>query len=78
MTGTLLASRGVVETRRGRPSRGVRGMTTRLARPDRGATRRCQTGSEGIYQRHIEDLQRRKRADADQPYQVSYKKLVRA
>jgi ATP-binding cassette ChvD family protein len=33
---------------------------------------------EGNYQSYIEDLKRRKGADADQPHRVQYKKLVRA
>ena len=33
---------------------------------------------EGNYQSYIEDLQKRKGADADQPHRVAYKKLVRA
>jgi energy-dependent translational throttle protein EttA len=33
---------------------------------------------EGNYQAYIEDLKRRKGADADQPHRVRYKKLVRA
>lgn len=33
---------------------------------------------EGNYQSYIEDLRRRKRADADQPHGVQYQKLVRA
>ena len=33
---------------------------------------------EGNYQSYIEDLRKRKGADADQPHRVSYKKLVRA
>jgi ATPase subunit of ABC transporter with duplicated ATPase domains len=32
---------------------------------------------EGNYQAYIEDLKRRKGADADQPHRVRYKKLVR-
>jgi ATP-binding cassette ChvD family protein len=33
---------------------------------------------EGNYQSYVEDLKRRKGADADQPHRVAYKKLVRA
>jgi hypothetical protein len=33
---------------------------------------------EGNYQSGIEDLKRRKGADADQPHRVQYKKLGRA
>jgi ATPase subunit of ABC transporter with duplicated ATPase domains len=33
---------------------------------------------EGNYQSYIEDLKRRKGADADQPHRIAYKKLVRA
>ena len=33
---------------------------------------------EGNYRAYIEDLKRRKGADADQPHRVRYKKLVRA
>ena len=33
---------------------------------------------EGNYQAYIEDLKRRKGADADQPHRIAYKKLVRA
>ncbi|HEY4130396.1 MAG TPA: energy-dependent translational throttle protein EttA [Gemmatimonadaceae bacterium] len=33
---------------------------------------------EGNYQSYVEDLHRRKGADADQPHRVAYKKLVRA
>jgi ATP-binding cassette ChvD family protein len=33
---------------------------------------------EGNYQSYVEDLRRRKGADADQPHRVAYKKLVRA
>jgi len=33
---------------------------------------------EGNYQSYIEDLRRRKGADADQPHRIAYKKLVRA
>jgi ATPase subunit of ABC transporter with duplicated ATPase domains len=33
---------------------------------------------EGNYASYIEDLKRRKGADADQPHRVAYKKLVRA
>ena len=33
---------------------------------------------EGNYQSYIEDLRKRKGADADQPHRVQYKKLVRA
>jgi len=33
---------------------------------------------EGNYQSYIEDLKKRKGADADQPHRVAYKKLVRA
>ena len=33
---------------------------------------------EGNYQEYIEDLKRRKGADADQPYRVAYRKLIRA
>ena len=32
---------------------------------------------EGNYQAYIDDLKRRKGADADQPHRVRYKKLVR-
>jgi hypothetical protein len=32
----------------------------------------------GDYQSYIEDLKRRKGADADQPHRIAYKKLVRA
>jgi hypothetical protein len=34
--------------------------------------------SERNYQAYIEDLKRRKGADADQPHRIAYKKLVRA
>ena len=34
--------------------------------------------SEGNYQSYVEDLHKRKGADADQPHRVAYKKLVRA
>ncbi len=34
--------------------------------------------SEGNYQSYIEDLKRRKGADADQPHRIAFKKLVRA
>ena len=33
--------------------------------------------SEGNYQGYIEDLKRRKGAEADQPHRIAYKKLVR-
>ena len=33
---------------------------------------------EGNYQEYIEDLKRRKRADADQPHRIKYRRLVRA
>ena len=33
---------------------------------------------EGNYQSYIEDLRKRKGADADQPHRIKYKKLVRA
>jgi ATPase subunit of ABC transporter with duplicated ATPase domains len=33
---------------------------------------------EGNYQAYIEDLRKRKGADADQPHRIAYKKLVRA
>jgi sulfate-transporting ATPase len=33
--------------------------------------------SEGNYGAYIEDLKRRKGADADQPHRIKYKKLVR-
>jgi sulfate-transporting ATPase len=33
---------------------------------------------EGNYQAYIEDLKKRKGADADQPHRIAYKKLVRA
>jgi ATPase subunit of ABC transporter with duplicated ATPase domains len=33
---------------------------------------------EGNYQSYIEDLKRRKGADADQPHRIAYKRLVRA
>ena len=34
--------------------------------------------SEGNYQSYIEDLKKRKGADADQPHRIAFKKLVRA
>jgi energy-dependent translational throttle protein EttA len=34
--------------------------------------------SEGNYQAYIEDLNRRKGPDADQPHRIAYRKLVRA
>ena len=34
-------------------------------------------GSEGNYQRYIEDLRRRKGPEADQAHRIAYKKLVR-
>ena len=33
--------------------------------------------SEGNYQGYIEDLRRRKGAEADQPHRIAYKELVR-
>jgi hypothetical protein len=33
--------------------------------------------SQGNYQGYIEDLKRRKGAEADQPHRIAYKKLVR-
>ena len=33
---------------------------------------------EGNYQAYIEDLKRRKGADADQPHRIKYKALVRS
>jgi energy-dependent translational throttle protein EttA len=33
---------------------------------------------EGNYQSYIEDLKKRKGADADQPHRIAFKKLVRA
>jgi energy-dependent translational throttle protein EttA len=33
---------------------------------------------EGNYQSYIEDLRKRKGADADQPHRIAFKKLVRA
>ena len=33
---------------------------------------------EGNYQSYIDDLHKRKGADADQPHRIAYKKLVRA
>jgi len=33
--------------------------------------------SEGNYQGYIEDLRKRKGADADQPHRIAYRKLVR-
>ena len=33
---------------------------------------------EGNYQEYIEDLKRRKGADADQPHRIKYRRLVRA
>jgi hypothetical protein len=46
-------------------------------------TERCPSGQdigwyEGNYGSYIEDLKKRKGADADQPHRVSFKKLVRA
>ncbi|GLC25094.1 hypothetical protein [Roseisolibacter agri] len=34
--------------------------------------------NEGNYQSYVENLKRRKGADADQPHRLVYKKLVRA
>jgi hypothetical protein len=34
--------------------------------------------SEGNYRSYMEDLKRRKGADADQPHRIAYMKLVRA
>jgi hypothetical protein len=44
----------------------------------RAPTTREARHSEGNYQVYIEDLKRRKGADADQPHRIAYKKLVRA
>ena len=41
-------------------------------------TRNDRVWFEGNYQSYIEDLKKRKGADADQPHRVQYKKLVRA
>lgn len=35
-------------------------------------------GSGGNYQAYIDDLERRKGPDADQPHRIAYRKLVRA
>ena len=48
------------------------------SRVGRAATTRDARHSEGNYQAYIEDLKRRKGADADQPHRIAYKKLVRA
>jgi len=58
----------------------VPGITrwSRGPRADRALTTRDARHSEGNYQSAIEDLKRRKGADADQPHRVQYKKLVRA
>jgi hypothetical protein len=48
------------------------------SRVGRAPTTRDARHSEGNYQSYIEDLKRRKGADADEPPRVSFKKLVRA
>jgi hypothetical protein len=48
------------------------------SRADRAPTTCDARHSEGNYQSYIEDLKRRKDADADQPHRIAYKKLVRA
>ena len=42
------------------------------------ATTRDARHSEGNDQSYLEDLKRRKGADADQPHRIAFKKLVRA
>jgi hypothetical protein len=48
------------------------------SRAGRVPTTRVTRHSERNYQAYIEDLKRRKGADADQPHRIAYKKLVRA
>jgi hypothetical protein len=46
------------------------------ARGRRPQARRSPEGNHLNYQSYIEDLKRRKGADADQPHRIAYKKLV--
>ena len=46
-------------------------------RDSQAPTNRDAQHSEGNYQSYIEDLRKRKGADADQPHRIAYKKLVR-
>jgi hypothetical protein len=41
-------------------------------------TTRDARDSEGNYQSYIEELKKRKGADADQPHRIAFKKLARA
>jgi hypothetical protein len=48
------------------------------ARAGRAPTTRNARHSEGNYGSYVEDLKKRKGADADQPHRTAFKKLVRA
>ena len=48
------------------------------SRAGRAPTTRDARHSEGTYQAYIEDLKRRKGADAEQPQRIAYQNLVRA
>ena len=56
------------------------GIARRGADPSAGRapTTRDARHSEGNYQSYIEDLKKRKGADADQPHRIAFKKRVRA
>jgi hypothetical protein len=64
-----------IEMRFSWPTRGVFTRRCEVLEPEPHADVAC---VEGNFQSYIEDLRKRKGADADQPHRIAYRKLVRA